>query len=162
MKPKGKGHVRSTTDATEEIDGSDDEFDEPIISALGKRDRLGGLSRRDDGKKDSSGEEAERPQKNRVGRVSLSVYPDRPDFRRRRLPDRTLSPPRRVLFIPSLSWVCHASLRRPMRPLSLDDEGTRTNFSIQTASRTPLSLVTVTLCFLVLCLSVVVMNCLST
>lgn len=82
MKPKGKEVIRSTADATDEIDGSDDEFDEPVISALGKRDRFGGPGRRVDGKKDSSGEEAERPQKNRVGRVSLLAYSDRPDFQK--------------------------------------------------------------------------------
>lgn len=79
MKPKGKGLMRSTTEATDEIIGSDDEFDEPVINALGKRDRF---SKKTGGKKDkdSSGEEAERPHKNRVSRVSLSSYSDRPDF----------------------------------------------------------------------------------
>jgi len=79
MKPKGKGPVRSMADATDDIVGSDDEFDEPIISALGKRDRLGGLGRRTE-KKGSSDEEAERPHKNRVSRVSPLAYSDRLDF----------------------------------------------------------------------------------
>lgn len=77
MKPKGKGPIRSATD---EITGSDDEFDEPVISALGKRDRLGILGKRADEKKDLSGEEVERPPKNRVSRATLLVYSDRPDF----------------------------------------------------------------------------------
>lgn len=80
MKPKGKGLIRSTTDATEEVVGSDEDFDEPIISALGKRDRFGDPSKRIDGKKDSSGEEAERPHKNRVSGMSLLAYSDRPDY----------------------------------------------------------------------------------
>ena len=80
MKPKGKGLIHSTTDATDEVVGSDDEFDEPVISALGKRDRLRGLGKRADGKKDSSDEEAERPHKNRVSRVPLLAYSDRLDF----------------------------------------------------------------------------------
>lgn len=80
MKPKDKGLLRLTTDATDEIIGSDDEFDEPVISALGKRDRLGGPSKKTDAKRDSSGEEAERPNKNRVSGASLFEYSDRPDF----------------------------------------------------------------------------------
>jgi len=80
MKPKEKGLTRSTTEVTDDIIGSDDEFDEPIISALGKRDRLGGPSKRIDGKRDSSGDEAGRPNKNRVSRVSSPGYSDRPDF----------------------------------------------------------------------------------
>jgi len=79
MKPKDKGPIRFTTDATDEIDGSDDQFDEPVI-ALGKRDRLGGPSKRTDAKRDSSGEEAERPSKNRVSGESPLWYSDRPDF----------------------------------------------------------------------------------
>jgi len=79
MKPKGKGQIRSITDATDEIVGSDDEFDEPVISALGKRDRLGGLGRKTE-KKGSSDEEAERPHKNRVSRAPPLAYSDRPDF----------------------------------------------------------------------------------
>ncbi|KAF9652189.1 hypothetical protein BDM02DRAFT_3109613 [Thelephora ganbajun] len=65
MKPRGKGLIRSMTDTTDEVVDSGDEFDEPVISALGKRDRLGGPSKRTDGKRDSSFEEAERPHKNR-------------------------------------------------------------------------------------------------
>ena len=80
MKPKGKELIRSITDATDEVVGSDGEFDEPIISALGKRDRLGDLGKRTGGKKDSSDEEVERPHKNRVSRVSLLTYSDRLDF----------------------------------------------------------------------------------
>jgi len=80
IKPKDKGPVRLSTDATDEIDGSDDDFDEPVISALGKRDRLGGPSKRTDAKRDSSGEEAERPNKNRVSGASPLWYSDRPDF----------------------------------------------------------------------------------
>lgn len=71
MKPKEKGPTRFTIDAADEIDGSDGEFDEPVISALGKRDRLGGPSKRTEAKGVSSGEEAERPNKNRVSGVSL-------------------------------------------------------------------------------------------
>jgi len=80
MKPKGKGLIRSTTDASDEIIRSDDEFDEPVISALGKRDRLGGPSNRTDAKRYSSGEEAERPHKNRVSGVSSLAHSDRPEF----------------------------------------------------------------------------------
>jgi hypothetical protein len=80
MKPKDKGPIRFTTDGTDEIISSDNEFDEPVISALGKRDRLVGPSKRADAKRDSSGEEAERPNKNRVSGVSLFGYSDRPDF----------------------------------------------------------------------------------
>ena len=79
MKPKDKGPIRLTTDATDDIDGSDDEFDEPVISALGKRDRLGGPSKKTDVRRDSSGEEAERPNKNRVSGAPLFWYSDRPD-----------------------------------------------------------------------------------
>ena len=53
MKPKGKGLIHSTTDATDEIDGSDEDFEEPVITALGKRDRLGGPSKRTDGERGS-------------------------------------------------------------------------------------------------------------
>lgn len=70
-------------------------------------------------------------------------------------------PPRRVLFVLDLSWVCHPFRRRPMRLWSLDGGGTETNISIQTASRTPLSLVTAVLYSLVLCLLVVITNRLS-
>ena len=80
MKPKDKGLARMTTDATDEIVGSDDEFDEPVISALGKRDRLGGPSKKGEVKRYSSGEEAERPNKNRVSGAPLSGYSDKPDF----------------------------------------------------------------------------------
>jgi len=80
MKPKGKGLIHSTTDATDEIIGSDDEFDEPVISALGKRDRFGGPSNRADAKRDSSGEELERPHKNRVSGVSSLAHSDIPEF----------------------------------------------------------------------------------
>ena len=80
MKPKDTRPIRLTTDATDDIVCSDDEFDEPIISALGKRDRLGGPSRRADAKGDSSGGEAERPNKNRVSVASSSGYSDKPDF----------------------------------------------------------------------------------
>jgi hypothetical protein len=80
MKPKGKGLILSMTDATDEIIGSDNEFDEPVVGALGKRDRFGGPGKRTDGKKDSSDEEAERPHKNRVSQVSQSRHSDRPDF----------------------------------------------------------------------------------
>ena len=79
MKPKDKGPTRLATDATDEIVGSDDEFDEPII-ALGKRDRLGGPSKKTDARRDSSGDEAERPNKNRVSGVPSLRYSDRPDF----------------------------------------------------------------------------------
>lgn len=79
MKPKGKGPIRSTTDATDEFVDSDDEFDEPIIT-LGKRDRFGGPSRRTDAKRDSSFEEAERPQKNRVSKEPSLVHSDKPGF----------------------------------------------------------------------------------
>lgn len=78
MKPKGKGVIRSTMDATDEIDDSGDEFDEPVISALGKRDRHGGPGKRADVKRDSSVEEAERPHKNRVSRESSLSRSDKP------------------------------------------------------------------------------------
>lgn len=77
MKPKGKGPARSATD---EITGSEDEFDEPVIGVLGKRNRFGILGKRAEEKKDLSGEEAERPPKNRVSRVTLLVHSDRLDF----------------------------------------------------------------------------------
>lgn len=79
MKPKGKGLPRSTTDATDDIVNSNDEFEEPVISALGKRDRIGGPGKRTDATRDLSFEEAERPQKNRVSRTPLLAHPDRPD-----------------------------------------------------------------------------------
>lgn len=75
MKPK-----RSTADATEEFADFDDEFDEPIISALGKRDRLGGPRKRTDAKRDSSLDEAERPNKNRVSKGPLLVHSDKLGF----------------------------------------------------------------------------------
>lgn len=71
MKPKGKGLIRSTTDATDDVVDSDGEFDEPVVSALGKRDRLGGPSKRADAKRESSPEEPERPHKNRVSEEPL-------------------------------------------------------------------------------------------
>ena len=76
MKPKGN----QTADAIEEFVDSDDEFDEPIINALGKRDRLGGPRKRTDAKRDSSFEEAERPNKNRVSKGPLLVHSDKPSF----------------------------------------------------------------------------------
>ena len=79
MKPKEKGPVRLTTDAIDDVVGSGDEFDEPVISALGKRDRLGGPGKRIDAKRDSSGEEAERPNKNRVSGAPKFWYSGRPD-----------------------------------------------------------------------------------
>lgn len=80
MKPKGKGLIRSTTGVTDEFADSDDEFDEPIISALGKRDRFGGPSKKTDAKRDSSFEEAERPQKNRVSKDPSLAHPNKPSF----------------------------------------------------------------------------------
>lgn len=80
MKPRGKGPIRSTTDATDEVIDSDDEFEEPVISALGKRDRFGAPSKRTDAKGDSSFDETERPHKNRVSGGSLLAYSDKPDF----------------------------------------------------------------------------------
>ena len=96
MKPKGKGLVRSTTD--DEIVGSDDEFDEPVISALGKRDRFGGPGKRTDGKKDSSDEEAERLRKNKVSRVSLLTYSGRPNFQKTKAPGQSNLPTKASLF----------------------------------------------------------------
>ena len=80
MKPKGNELIRSATDATDELVNSDDEFDEPIISALGKRDRFGGPSKRTDAKRDSSIEEGERPHKNRVSHEPLLAHSDKPGF----------------------------------------------------------------------------------
>lgn len=76
MKPKGKGPIRSTTDGTDDFVDSDDEFDEPVISALGKRDRFGGPNKRPG----SSFEEAERPQKNRVSGGPLVALSDKHGF----------------------------------------------------------------------------------
>jgi len=76
MQPKDMGPIRLTTIA----DSSDDEFNEPVTSALGKRDRLGGPSKGSNAKRGSSGEEAERPNKNRVSGVSPLWYSDGPDF----------------------------------------------------------------------------------
>ena len=125
MKPKVEGLTRLATDATDEIAGSDDEFDEPVITALGKRDRLGGPSKRTDAKRDSSGEEAERPNKNRVsgGVFFLGTQTDRIS-RRRRLPRRTTLPPRQVPFVLDLfEFVihfagircdrCHSTTKKP-------------------------------------------------
>jgi hypothetical protein len=80
MKPKGKGLIRSTTDAADEFIDSDDEFDEPIINALGKRDRLGGPRKKTDAKRDSSFEEAERPNKNRVSGWPSLAHSGKPVF----------------------------------------------------------------------------------
>lgn len=60
VKPKGeRAHIHVMTDATDDVIGSDDKVNEPVIAALGKRSRPGGLSKGADG-------EAERPYKNRV------------------------------------------------------------------------------------------------
>jgi len=48
-----------------------------------------------------------------------------------------------------------------MQQWSLDDEGTETDISIQTASKARLYLVTAVLCSLILCLLVVIANRLS-
>lgn len=80
MKPKGKGLTCPTTGANNEVVDSEDEFDEPVISALGKRDRLSGPGKRADAKRDSSFEEVERPQKNRVRRGNFVTHSDKPDF----------------------------------------------------------------------------------
>lgn len=80
MKPKGKGLTRSTTDVTEEFVDSDDGFDEPVISALGKRDRFGGPSKRADAKRASPSEEAERPHKNRVSKEPSLIQSDKQGF----------------------------------------------------------------------------------
>jgi hypothetical protein len=80
MNPGGRSYARSRTDATDKIIGSDDEFGESVISALGKRDRFGGPSNRTDANGCSSDEEAERPRKNRVSGVSSLAYSDRSEF----------------------------------------------------------------------------------
>jgi hypothetical protein len=74
MKPRGR------TEATDEVVDSGDEFDEPVITALGKRDRFGGPSKGIDVKRDSSFDDAERPQKNRVSGGTLLAYSNKPDF----------------------------------------------------------------------------------
>lgn len=74
---KRKRRIHIPTDSPEEID----DFNESVIS-VGERDRFEGLSKGTDGKRDSSGEEAEHPHKNRVSGVSLLVYLDRPDYQK--------------------------------------------------------------------------------
>jgi len=80
VKPGVKGLTYPTTGANDEIVGSEDEFDEPVISALGKRDRFGGPGRTAEAKRDSSPEEVERPQKNRVRRGHLVTHSNKPVF----------------------------------------------------------------------------------
>ena len=94
MKPKDKGAALLTTDATDEVVGSDDELDEPITNTLGKRDRLGGPSQKTDARIDSSGDEAERPNKNRVSGVSSFGCSDRPYFQKTKVLGGTALPPR--------------------------------------------------------------------
>ena len=156
MKPKGKGLIRSTTDATEEVVGSDEDFDEPIISALGKRDRFGDPNKRTDGKRDSSGEEAERPQKNRVSGMSLLAYSGRLDYQKTKATGQN-NVSTKASSLGSKSFLgCHPFRRRPTRLPSLEDGRIGTDISTQTATRTPLSPVISMLCSLVLCLLVVI------
>ena len=82
---KGKMLTYFATDSTDEVAGSDDESDESVIPTLGKRGRAAGHRKGTDAKRDSQsdspGEEAERPNKNRVsGGVSSCRHSNKLHF----------------------------------------------------------------------------------